>query len=153
MIFVECNLDKIFLKKLGLKEIHHCSGKGKVLKTLEKLEKNSYGKAMIDEDPGSPSAHPSMQKLKKREERCGFKVLVDDCQNNIVVVLSPRLEEWLLKCARDANVEPGKYEIPDDGNQFHKVCSLNPDRKNVHDFLEALIKQSDCVKELRRILG
>ena len=128
MIYTECKPDSVLAKTLGIpkKEIIHLGGKPEVCKQLEK-RKNWMG--FIDEDPFS--IQPSyLKKLEIHENlsNYGFKVLNDNSNNNDLIVLCPRLEEWVLKATKDAEIDIKRYNLPDDGDNLHKVIRLNIDK-------------------------
>jgi len=128
MIYTECKPDSVLAKTLGIpkKEIIHLGGKPEVCKQLEKQEN---WKGLIDEDPFS--IQPSyLKKLEVRENlsNYGFKVLNDNSNNNDLIVLCPRLEEWVLKATKEAKIDIKRYNLPDDSEHLHKVINLNIDK-------------------------
>ena len=128
MIYTECKPDSVLVKTLGIpkKEIIHLGGKAEVCKQLEKREN---WKGLIDEDPFS--IQPSyLKRLKMRVNlsNYGFKVLYDNCNNNDLIVLCPRLEEWVLKATKEAQIDIKRYNLPDDGEHLHKEININIDK-------------------------
>lgn len=102
MIYLECYSDEALVKALGIhkKEIYHSYSKGNVCK---KLEKNSESKGLVDEDPFS--TQPSyIGKLKTNSHEYDIKLLYDEIANNHLIVLCPRLEDWILKAAKEAGI-------------------------------------------------
>lgn len=125
MIYTECKSDTTLVKKLGMpkKQIIHQQGKSEVCKELEKKE-NWIG--MVDEDPFS--VQPTyLQKLEETENlsNYGLRVLKDNAKNNDLIVLCPRLEEWIIKASEDAGIDIKRYNLPDDGEKLHKVINLD----------------------------
>jgi len=128
MIYTECKPDSVLVKTLGIpkKEIIHLGGKPEVCKQLEKREN---WKGLIDEDPFS--IQPSyLKRLKMRVNlsNYGFKVLYDNCNNNDLIVLCPRLEEWVLTATKEAQIDIKRYNLPDDGEHLHKEININIDK-------------------------
>ncbi len=102
MIYLECDPDKALVQTLGLpaKEIKHVYSKGNV---CNKLAKSSQSKGMVDEDP--LSSQPSyIEKLRLQSHEHQIKILYDEKAQNRLIVLCPRLEEWVLRAAQDAGV-------------------------------------------------
>lgn len=93
-VFVECNPDEILAVSLGVRKkiLTHSNDKGRVCNSLEK-KVDSVG--MIDEDPES-SQPTYISKLKFVEEHFKVKVLYDKKSNNKLIIIRPRLEEWIL---------------------------------------------------------
>jgi len=150
-ILVECNPDKLLVKKLGVpkKSIIHAGSKSEVCKRLEKKMTNSVG--LIDEDPFSVQPR-YIRKLKVLEnpQRFGIKVLFDEEKNNSIIVLSPRLEEWIIEASREARIDLEKYKLPRDGNTLHKV--INSNLSKFENLLDELINKSERVEVLKNIL-
>lgn len=93
-VFVECNPDEILAVSLGVRKkiLTHSNDKGRVCNSLEK-KVDSVG--MMDEDPES-SQPTYISKLKFVEEHFKVKVLYDKKSNNKLIIIRPRLEEWIL---------------------------------------------------------
>lgn len=124
MIYTECKPDSALVKTLGIpkKQIIHLGGKPEVCKQLEKREK---WKGLIDEDPSSVQP-PYLKKLqeKKNLSNYGLKIL-NDTSNNDLIILCPRLEEWIIKATEEAGIDIKRYNLPDDGEQLHKEINLD----------------------------
>ncbi len=128
MIYTECKPDSAPVKTLGIpkKEIIHLGGKPEVCKQLEKQEN---WKGLIDEDPSSVQP-PYLKKLQVRENLSDYelKVLNDNSNNNDLIVLCPRLEEWVLKATKEADIDIKRYNLPDDGERLHKEINIDIDK-------------------------
>jgi len=128
MIYTECKPDSALVKTLGVpkKEIIHLGGKPEVCK---QLEKRKNWKGLIDEDPFSVQP-PYLKKLQVRENLSDYelKVLNDNSNNNDLIVLCPRLEEWVLKATKEADIDIKKYNLPDDGERLHKEINIDIDK-------------------------
>ena len=146
MIYTECKLDSSLVRILGIpkKQINHQQGKSEVCKQLEKRE-NLIG--MVDEDPSS--VQPSyLKRLPVKEDlpTYGLKILNDTSKHNDLIILCPKLEDWILKAAKDAGIDIKRYNLPDDGDELHKVINTDPrkferlvnDLKGKSKMLEAL---------------
>ncbi|MDZ7401133.1 MAG: hypothetical protein ONB37_13300 [candidate division KSB1 bacterium] len=133
MIFVECNADKTLLTSLGIqaKDIYHVFSKGNVCNRLRK-NKNCIG--LVDEDPDSGQPQ-YLETLALISDKNDVKVLNDKNNQNYLIVLCPRLEDWIVAAAQQAEVDLASYNLPANGNALHKVVNVR-----LADF-ERLIKE------------
>ncbi len=148
-IYVECKPDYLLVKSITTipkKLINHAGNKSEGYKNLKKLEMCI---GLVDEDPFSVQppyfAGLEVEDLSSYE----LKVLHDPSRDNHVVVICPRLEDWILKTAQVTNVNVMKYGLPSDGESLHKKINGNLDR------FENLIKDlENCsrVKNLRKLI-
>ncbi len=149
MIFVECNVDFTLVKSLGVskKEITHSHCKGNV---CNKLRKSNKSKGMVDDDPGA--AQPSyIKQLELKTNIYGIKLLLDRKNGNLLIVLCPRLEEWVLKVARDEGVDVSDYNLPNNADQLHKV--INSKLRDFENLLSSLkAANSDALLALENFI-
>ena len=117
MIFVECFRDTDLVKTLGLprKKIRHAGNKGAVCNGLAGAEQSG---GLVDEDPGDGQPE-YLQKMKVIKEENDTRLLCDK-KGNRILVLRPRLEDWLLKAAANAGIDVKKYGFPDNARELHK---------------------------------
>jgi hypothetical protein len=150
MIYTECKPDSSLVRILGIpkKQVIHQQGKSEVCKELEKKE-NWIG--MVDEDPFS--VQPTyLQKLEETENlsNYGLRVLKDNAKNNDLIILSPKLEGWILKAAKGAGIDIKRYNLPDDGEQLHKVINL--DLRKFERLVNDLKGKSKMLEALERVI-
>ncbi|MCZ7392012.1 MAG: hypothetical protein ABOK23_08915 [Candidatus Methanoperedens sp.] len=148
MIYLECNTDEALVRAMGVhrNEIFHSGNKGNVCKNLAKKQK-SIG--LVDEDPFS--AQPSyIGKLKIESNKDDIKLLYDKNAQNNLIVLCPRLEDWILKAAKEARVNVKDYSLPDDADEFHKIINTKLE-KFVH-LIEDIKKRSKKLKTLEKLI-
>mgnify|MGYP001039832934 CR=1 FL=1 len=148
MYLVECKPDTVLVQSLtraSRKNIQHAGNKSELLKKL--TEHYSDSKGVIDEDPWSIQP-PHMQKFKEKQNLTSFglKVLHQTSKNNTLIVLCPRLEEWILEAAREANVDPQKYNLPNDSVKLHQQINIQIDK--FQRLVEKLKTKSNRVKKL-----
>ena len=139
MIYVECYPDKALVSSFGIpkRKIKHAYAKGNV---CNRLEKSKSSKGLVDEDP--LSAQPTyIKKLKLLSDEHEIKLLYDEKKQNHLIVLCPRLEEWILKAAKEAKVDVGNYGLPDDADELHKIISAKPRKPRRFENLIADIKK------------
>jgi len=145
MIYVECKTDKILIESLGIKsqEIWHCGGRGKVILQLSKGERNC---GMIDEDPQSHQKL-NFENFEKKTEKYDI-ILFEDSKNNLLIVLKPNLEGWILKTAKKNNLNVKEYGLPDNIKELHGITNL--DLISFKKFLNEL-KKTEEFKFLKEV--
>jgi len=150
MIYTECKPDSTLVKILGnpKKQIIHLGGKPEVCKQLAKRENR---RGLVDDDPFSIQP-PYLKKLRVMEDlsHYGLKILNDTSKNNVLIILCPRLEEWVLEAAKEAGIDIKRYNLPDDGEQFHKV--INIDLRKFEKLVNDLKVKSKMMKALEKAL-
>lgn len=150
VVFVECNPDKLLLQKVGVpkRKIVHAGSKSEVGKRLGKSV-NSVG--VVDEDPFSiQPRYISRLKPLKSSQKLGIRVLLDEKNNNFVIILSPRLEEWIIEASKEVKINMDKYGLSRDGNKLHKVINSNLDK--FEKLLDELIDKSERFLALKSYL-
>ncbi|NNN07413.1 MAG: hypothetical protein HKL90_16105 [Elusimicrobia bacterium] len=107
MVFVECNADVALVSALGLPKasVDHAFDKGRVCR---RVEKNDESVGMIDEDPNAPQP-AYLDALAASPDAHGVRSLQDRSGRTRIVVLCPRLEDWLAKAAKDAGVSVADF--------------------------------------------
>ncbi len=152
MIYIECNPDLALVKSLinvprrGI--VHEYKGKEEICKRLRKQD-DSIG--LIDEDP--LSTQPSYVKeagLEGDHSEHDLKLLYHRASNNYLVVLCPRLEEWVLKAARETGIDVRKYDLPNDAARLHRYINIKLGK--FENLLEDLRDSSSRLKTLKRLL-
>lgn len=151
MIYVECKPHRTLVMSIAnfpRKEIlHDLKGKYEVCK---QLAKRSGFKALLDEDP--LSLQPLYFKRVRVENDLpehDLRLLHDGSKDNYLVILCPRLPEWVLRTAKEAGINMKKYDLPDDGTQLHREINASLDK------FESLLKElrdSSRLKALKRLL-
>jgi len=152
MYLVECNPDTVLIKILTLasrKNIVHAGNKSELLKKL--TERYSNSKGIVDEDPWSIQP-PHLQKFKEKQDltRHNLKILHQTNKNNTLIVIRPRLEEWILEASREANLNLKKYKLPDDATRLHRQINIKIDK--LEELLTDLKQNSNRIKTLKKYL-
>lgn len=150
MIYVECKPDFALVKSItniSKRKIVHEGGKSEICRRLER-QKNCRG--LVDEDPWSIQP-PYVKKTKLEDDlsKHEIKILHDNSNNNYLVVLCPRLEDWLLKAAEESKIDVKKYNLPNDAEKLHGEINIDLDkfRRLVND-----LKDCDRLKTLKKLL-
>jgi len=152
MYLVECKPDTVLIKTLTLtsrKNIEHAGNKSELLKKLTERYDNSKG--IMDEDPWSIQP-PNLQKFKEKQDitRHNLKILHQTSKNNTLIVMRPRLEEWILEAAREANTNLEKYNLPNDATRLHEQINIKIDK--LEELLIDLKQKSKRFKILKKYL-
>ena len=142
MIVVECNADNTLVKCLinipKTDIIHEFKGKPGVCHQLKENLTNSKG--LIDEDPraGQP---PYVKKAQPHGSyiQDDIKYLFDASRNNYLIILCPKLEDWVLKTAQIANIDVTRHGLPNDANVLHRVIDYKLDEFRI--LLHMLLKR------------
>lgn len=149
MPVAECKPDVAFLASILRRRVEHAAGKSRVIRKLMRNYENSIG--MVDEDPDSIQP-PDMQRFREIEssQRGQFKILHHNPRNNRLIVLCPKLEEWIIEAAREANIDLDSFRLPDNPDELHEIINLRTER--FQKLIEELRKKSNRVGALKRHL-
>jgi hypothetical protein len=81
---------------------------------------------MVDEDPGSV-VPPYLSRISRVQELVeeGLIVYRDGTRRNQVVILRPRLEDWILAAARGVGLKAAEFGLPDHPARLHSVINAN----------------------------
>ena len=152
MIYIECKPDLVLVRSLtnitrrGI--THEFKGKGEI---CNRLRKQTNCKGLLDEDPASPQPrYVKEAKLENDLPEYGLKVLHDSSNNNYIIVLCPRLEEWVLKAAQEAGTKVSKYNLPNNAAKLHQEINISLDK--FESLLEDLKNSSSRLKNLKGLL-
>jgi len=119
-IAVECYPDEAVLHALGVprKQLLHEARKGEVFNWLKR---NAGALGMVDEDPDS--AQPQdLSNYQQAETAEGLCLLIRrGSSGQRLIVVRPRLEDWLIARARVSGVDPGSYHLPGTARELHAV--------------------------------
>jgi hypothetical protein len=136
VVCVECNPDGYLLKAIGIPRhlIRHEGGIGNVVVKVDSFP-SSVG--LIDEDPNG--THPrALQHFQTFGENNGIRLMRRfESPDQTLVVVCPTLETWLLQRAKECNVDPKDYGLPDDPKILHKIDTLE-ELPTFREFIEAL---------------
>jgi len=80
----------------------------------------------------------------------GIRLLHDASRNNYVIVLCPRLEEWVLNAAKEMQIDLEKYDLPEDGERFHREININLEK--FKKLITELKSSSRRLKKLQNLL-
>ncbi len=134
MVLLECKPNETLVRYLGVtkRNFFHLNDKGRVCNLLAKKEGEV---AMIDEDPGSTQP-VYLRSLSNVSDEDGIRVLRDETRGHRVVILRPRLEEWIIETAKVAGVKMQDFGLSNRGNELHR--EINSRLENLTKLLAAL---------------
>jgi len=152
MFLVECKPDAILVESLtstSRRNIQHAGNKSELLRELSERHVNCKG--VIDEDPWS-NQPPQIQKFKEKQNLTTYslKILYQESKNNTLIVLCPRLEDWILKAAQEASIDPQEFNLPDDPVELHELINIQIGK--YQKLLEELRTKSNRLRELGKHL-
>lgn len=147
MIAVECYADTRMVLTLGAatRAVSHARGKGQV---LDMLRQGRASVGLVDEDPAS-AEYPEMRNYQLMETVGSLRLLRHrGAAERRLIMICPRLEEWLLGRAEQAGIDPAQWGLPSDPRKLH-----NSGRYDRHprfkSFVERLLQIDVEVKKLR----
>jgi hypothetical protein len=148
MIYVECKPDKTLVIVLTNKtpdEIFHFGGKSEIFRRMQR-ERNVIG--IVDEDPSAPT-HPYIRNLNLENQKYSLKLYLDKPRANKLIVICPRLEDWILEIAKQENINLSDFKIPDNPSEFHSTVNFNITnfQKLLHKLKETENKRLLALKE------
>ena len=121
---------------------------------LKSLERDSNGKAMVDEDPGQrqPPLLLRMNILQNLDD-LGLREYGDTNGDFRVIMLRPRLEEWLIQTAGRSGIslDNPNYNLPSDSKRLKGV--INRDLRKLERLIDDLLAaQSPRIQKLQELL-
>ena len=153
---VECKPDKHLIKiltKVSKKDIIHAGNKPEVLKQVLRIQEKCVG--IIDEDPKSNQPpHLKEFELEKEIIENGLILLFKKgFANKKLIIIKPRLEEWLLKACEESDIDITKYNLSKNSNRLHKEINSNLSKVDVIVKKLLNLEKDNRVKALRKILS
>ena len=123
--------------------------KTEVLKKLrEESEKHIVG--VVDEDPDKnpPLLLRNFEEF-ANDERANIRILrLNEAK---LIILRPRVEEWILKVARNSGLNVKKYGLPEDAVKLHRY--LKPSRQGILNRFRTFMEDLADKHELRTLLS
>ena len=148
-ILVECNADEAVLRALGLprKQLLHFGGKYELVK---KLKERTHDVGMIDEDPGKGQPPQDMSSYRQTDSAEGLHLLTRRGRGGQrLVVICPKLEDWLIARAKSSGIRPEDYGLPSDPDRLHSIPRYEQ-KEGFRRFLSELKEQDKGMHLLRR---
>ena len=138
-VFVECYPDTAVMQALGVsrKQLRHERCKGEVVKKVLKLG-DAIG--LIDEDPNSGQPR-DLASYELVQASAGLRLLVrrNDANRKLIMVC-PRLEDWMIQRAKATGIQPEDYDLPRDPDRLHSIPHYEQ-RQGFRRFLDELMQR------------
>jgi len=148
-VLVECSADEVVLRSLGVprKQLFHFGGKDKLITRLRDMP-GAVG--MVDEDPAS-TQHPDLKAgYRKVESAEGLHLLTrQGSGGQRLVVICPKLEDWLIERAKSSGIRPDDYGLPSDPDRLHSIPRYEQ-KEGFRRFLAELKERDKGMHLLRR---
>jgi len=135
-LFVECKPDETLAFVLGVsrRDVEHAGSRARV---CTQVSRRSGTTGMVDEDP-STAPHPYMKSLAEEDMEHQIRVLYDSERKNQLVVICPRLEDWLVESAKSSRLKMTDFGFESDtGRRLHR--EINDRLPNVERLVKALL--------------
>jgi hypothetical protein len=150
-VLVECNADEAVLRALGFprKQLLHFPGKYELVR---KLKDRAHDVGMVDEDPGKGNPPQDMRNYRQTDSAEGLHLLArQGSGGQRLVVVCPKLEDWLIARAKSSGIRPEDYGLPSDPDRLHSIPRYEQ-KKGFPHFLAELKEQDKGMHLLRRWL-
>ena len=147
-VLVECDADEAVLRALGLprKQLLHFGGKYELVK---KLKDRAHDVGMVDEDPGKVQPK-DMGSYRQTDSAEGLHLLTRQGRGGQrLVIVRPKLEDWLIDRAKSSGIRPEDYGLPSDPDHLHSIPRYEQ-KEGFRRFLSELKEQDKGMHLLRR---
>jgi len=149
-LLLECKPDEVVARVAGVPPcvIVHSPGKGNVFRLLDKY----WGvTGMVDEDLGSAQPR-SLRRFVQVSDTYDLRLRIDKGSNNRLVVVCPKLEDWLIKTAKTANMKMAKFSLSENPRELH--ADINTRLPNLERLIQELLQlQSPRLLHLKALLA
>jgi hypothetical protein len=147
-VAVECYPDEVLLRVLGVpkRQLLHEARKGEVLNWLKKTP---GGIGMVDEDPDSAQPR-DLSNYQEAEVAEGLRLLIRrGGSGQRLIVICPRLEDWLIQRAAICGVDPKRYHLPSHPSELHNIPRYDQ-KEGLRRFLAELNDHDNGMRLLRQ---
>jgi len=146
---VECNPDValvVSLTSVSKRNVMHHNGKTEILR---KLLRGRDFVGVIDRDPASIQPIHFFQYFQRvsLSENDGIEVMHHRAGHNRLIIIYPRLEEWIIESARRINVQLQDYNLSSHGNELK--AEINHKINRFEELLDDLKVSSPRLRALR----
>ncbi len=149
-LFLECKPDEVLARVAGVprRGIVHSPGKGNVSKSLGR---NSGAMGLVDEDFGSAEPR-TLSEFIEESTLHDLRLKTNKIRNNRLVVVCPRLEDWVIKTAKAANLKMDDFSLSEHPRELH--ADINHRLPNLERLLKELLeRQSPRLLHLKALLA
>lgn len=142
---------KSLLRSLGIprKKILLLGPKGNVIKKLKNLP-DYIG--MVDEDPHSIQTQShELANYQEIANDMGLRLLLNKHGNKKIIILCPKIEDWLLQRAKSSNIDLKHYYLPNNSKELKKITNYDS-KDGFKRFLSELKEKDKGMKLLQEWL-
>ena len=108
---------------------------------------------VVDEDPDK-SQPPLLRNFEEfaNDERANIRILrLNEAK---LIILRPRVEEWILEVARNSGLDVKKYGLPEDADKLHECLKPKRQREQkIHKKFREFLGDLTDSHELRTLLS
>jgi hypothetical protein len=149
-LFLECKPDEVLARVAGVspRGIIHSPGKGNVARLLGR---HSGVTGMVDEDFGSAEPR-TLSHYVQVSDSYDLRLRIEKGRNNRLVVVCPKLEDWIIKTAKTASLKMAKYSLSENPRDLH--ADVNTRLPNLERLLQELLElRSPRLLHLKTLLA
>ncbi|MCS7338045.1 MAG: hypothetical protein NZ739_07390 [Verrucomicrobiae bacterium] len=120
---------------------------------MNRLRGATVGIGLVDEDPHSANTPRSLAEYRVANEQSGIVLM--ECKHGSerrLIVLCPRLEEWLYDRAKECGLNPCEFGLPKDPRQLHSDPRYDR-RQEFRNFLQQLMTAHPATRMLANWLA
>lgn len=155
MIFIECYADEALIRSFGVtsKMIKHAFSKGEV---CNMLRKTTCAVGLVDEDPNAgKSAYEKLMLQCIIHEDAKIILCEDKKSGNKLALVRPRLEEFILRIAKENKIVMESYSLSSLPKRLHDDLMFRRNKKKFEDLnilLSDLLKKEEALIKLKEFL-
>ncbi|MFZ6010524.1 MAG: hypothetical protein ACOYXT_09265 [Bacteroidota bacterium] len=156
MIILECYADEHLVRALGAtsKGIKHAFSKGEVCNLLRKSV-DTVG--IIDEDPGAGKPEYERRLLNNRIlENDKIIVCEDRKLRNRLILIRPKLENFVIKLAEENKIEVSDFNLSPDPGKLHDELAFKRNLQKLNSFeklIAELERVEDTIPSIKKFIG
>jgi hypothetical protein len=149
-LFVECKPDETLALALGVSkgDLIHAGNRAGV---CAQVSRRNGTTGMVDEDPDT-APQRYMKSLDENPVEHEIRVLYDSQRQNRLVVICPRLEDWLVQAAKSSGLKMTDFGFEsDNGRQLHR--EINHRLENLDRLVNKLLSaQNSRILRLQSLI-
>ena len=140
-VYYECDNDGVLLGIFPIpkKDKEHSHSKGNV---CNKVSKNNEACGLVDEDPQTRQPKYISNLGNPVHFEHNIKIFIDGAKSNKIIMLLPRLEEWLYNTAKSNRINPVDFGLPSNPDDLHKE-EFRKVKTKLNEFLTELSNTSE----------
>lgn len=149
-IYVECKADTILIRtllELSKKSIKHGKNKFEIIKLINNKSNKIIG--IVDEDPGRAVPRCFNDYKLEYESQYDFIVYRSKNTNNILIIIKPELEGWIIYVAKQNKIDLKEYKLPTNAAKLKERINADP---SIFVNLLQELKQYPQLQKLKQVI-